>query len=93
MNQGLSMELAGHDRAAEESYRLALRFGASEPANYARVAIRLAGLLEAQGRKDEAQEALRTYATQAPGRGVAVALFAALDTLRAGRPICVRVRP
>src|SRR5207245_10167274 len=48
MNQGLSQELAGHDRAAEECYRLALRFGATEPAAHRRVVLRLAGLLAVQ---------------------------------------------
>ena len=93
MNLGLDMELAGHDRGAEQAYLLALRFGATEPANYARVAIRLAGLKDAQGRKGEALQVLRSCAAQAPSQSVAVALASTEQALRAGKPICVRVRP
>ena len=93
LDQGLAEELAGHAAAAEDCYRLALRFGASEPAQYARVALRLAGLEDAEGRHDEAQGTLRSCAMRAPSRGVARSLLAALDALRAGKPVCVRIRP
>ena len=93
LEQGLAMELAGYDRAAEESYSLALRFGRSEPANYTRAAIRLAGLLDVQGRHADALRALQASAERGSGQGVARALHAARETLRVGRPICVRVRP